>query len=231
MVQNKIDKEERNHRILANFLDNQMTETLTLAAKKRVPTREENRKLKENRRVLGVVYGQGREPIPVSVDASDVLRAYRQVGTSTLFDLDIEGEKVRVLMKEVNLHPVRYEINHVDFFAANLKKKAIVHVDLDFVGESPAVKLGGMLVTVHKSLNIKCLPENSPRTIEVSLDNLKVPGDTVTIADLGLDSKKYEVIGLPESEIICLVKAKRGSAKAETTEEESTESTEETKSE
>ncbi len=148
-----------------------MTNTLTLTAKRRVPSRQTNRELKENRQVLGVVYGHGFDPIPVSVDASDVLRAYRKVGTSTLINLDIEGKKVVVLMKEVSLHPVRHEIDHVDFFAANLKEKAIVHVPLEFVNESPAIKLGGVLVTAHKSLDIKCLPADSPRKIDVNLES------------------------------------------------------------
>ncbi len=209
-----------------------MTNTLTLTAKKRVPSRQTNRELKENRQVLGVVYGHGFDPVPVSVDASDVLRAYRKVGTSTLINLDIEGKKVIVLMKEVSLHPVRHEIDHVDFFAANLKEKAIVHVPLEFVNESPAIKLGGILVTAHKSLDIKCLPADSPRKIDVDLTLLKEPGDVIKISDLGLDPKKYEVMGLSDDEVVCSVKAKRvsiGKEESESEGEETAESTEEEK--
>ena len=208
-----------------------MTNTLTLTAKKRVPSRQTNRELKENRQVLGVVYGHGFDPIPVSVDASDVLRAYRKVGTSTLINLDIEGKKVVVLMKEVSLHPVRHEIDHVDFFAANLKEKAIVHVPLEFVNESPAIKLGGVLVTAHKSLDIKCLPADSPRKIDVNLELLKKPGDVIRISDLGLDPKKYEVMGLAEDEIVCSVKAKRAAAAGDAGESEESEGAAEEKAE
>ena len=186
-----------------------MTKTLTLAAKKRVPSRQMNRELKENRRVLGVVYGHKFDPVAVSVDASDILRAYRKVGTSNIINLDIEGDKVQVLMKEVSLHPVRNEINHVDFFAINMKEKANVDVDLVPVGESPAVKLGGILVFTHKSLTLHCLPMDAPRNIEVDISVLKETGDHITIADLNLDPKKYEVVGLEADEVVCLVNAKR----------------------
>ena len=196
-----------------------MTNTLTLVAEKRNPSRQINRELRNKRRVLGVVYGHGRTPMPVSVDASDVLRAYRKVGTSTLINLEVDGEKIVVLMKEVSLHPVRHEINHVDFFAANLKEKAVVHVPLKFMGESPAVKLGGMMFITHKSLNIRCLPTDSPREIEVPLEMLEKPGDYISVADLKIDSKKYEVVGLKMEEIICLVKAKRAGKTEETTSE------------
>ena len=208
-----------------------MTNTLTLTAKKRVPSRQTNRELKENRQVLGVVYGHGFDPVPVSVDASDILRAFRKVGTSTLINLDIEGKKAVVLMKEVSLHPVRHEIDHVDFFVANLKEKAVVHVPLEFVNESPAVKLGGVLMTAHKHLDIKCLPADSPRKIEVDLSLLKTLDDVIKISDLGLDAKKYEVVGLSDDEVVCSVKAKRVSIEKEDTEGEGEtgESTEEEK--
>ena len=195
-----------------------MTKTLTLAAQVRVPSRQGNRELESERRVLGVVYGHGFDPVSVSVDASDVLRAYRQLGTSTVLDLDIDGKKMAVLMKIVNLHPVRHEINHVDFFAVNMKERAIVNIDLVVVGESPAVKLGGILVSAHKSLNIKCLPADSPRNIEVDVSYLKVNGDHITIADLGLDPKKYEIVGLGLDEVVYLVSAQRVVKEAEVSE-------------
>lgn len=186
-----------------------MTKTLTLTAKIRIPSRQGNKDLEEERQVLGVVYGHGFESKAISVDASDVLRAYRKVGTSTVLDLDIDGKKVPVLMKEVNLHPVRHEINHVDFFAVNMKEKTTVHVNLVVVGESPAVKLGGVLVAAHKSLDLRCLPADSPRNIELDISVLEKNGDHITIKDLNLDPKKYEVVGLELDEVVCLVNAQR----------------------
>lgn len=187
-----------------------MTKTLTLTAQKRNPSRQENRSLKESNRVLGVVYGHGVDPIAVSIDASDILRAYRKSGTSTLINLEIDGKKTSVLMKEVGIHPVRHEINHVDFFAVNLKETTVVHVALEFIGESEAVKThGGVFVANHRSLDIRCLPSDSPRNIEVDKSSLKEIGDNIEIKDLKLDPEKYEIVGLEDGESLCSVIMKK----------------------
>ena len=187
-----------------------MTETLTITAKKRNPSRQENRFLEEERRVLGVVYGHGFEPLAVSVDASDILRIYRKAGNSSLVELDIEGKKETVILKEVSLHPVKHEISHIDFFVVNLKEKTVVNVDLKFIGKSAGVDtFGGELAVNSRSIDIKCLPADSPRNIEVDKSLLTDIGSVITVKELGLDVKKYEVIGMEEDAIICSVTAKK----------------------
>ncbi len=187
-----------------------MTEIPTLAAKTRNPSRQENRSLQNDRQVLGVVYGHRVDPVPVSVDASDILKTYRKAGNSTLVELDIEGKKTTVLLKAVSLHPVRHEIDHVDFFAVNLKEKTTVNVDLEFIGKSAAVDtFGGVFVANHRSIDIRCLPTDSPRNFEVDKISLEEIGDQITIKDLNLDKEKYEIFGLSEEEMLCSVIAKK----------------------
>ena len=182
-------------------------DTFQLSAKKREASRAGNRDLESAGRVLGVLYGFKVDPTPVSVDASEVLRVYRKAGTSGLVELDLEGKKVKVIMKEVNLHPVRYEISHVDFIAVNMKDTTTVTVPIEFSGEAPAVEtLGGYFSVDHNELEVKCLRADIPSNFSLDISSLVEFGNQLTVADLKLDLEKYEISLDPES-VICSVSA------------------------
>lgn len=183
-----------------------MAEKYSLAAQKREASKTSARDTRNAKRVPGIVYGNGIENISVSVSYSDMLRIYRRAGTASIIDLDIEGKKIPVLIHELNLHPVRDEIHHVDFYQVNLKEKTIVSIPLVFAGESEAVKtLGGTLVKDHDSLSIRCFPADIPHDIQIDISVMKEMHDHITVTDLKLDHSKFELMGLDEDSVICSV--------------------------
>lgn len=199
-----------------------MAETYTLSAKKREVTKNSARETRAENRVPGVLYGHGVDSVTLSVDYSDILRTYRKAGTSSIIDLDLDGKKMKVLVHDLNLHPVRDEIHHVDFYVVNMKEATTVSVPLVFVGESPAVKtLGGILVRDHDHLSIRCLPSDIPHEIEVDISSLETNHDHISIKDLNLDPEKFELMGLDEGSTICSVTVKSGAEEPETPETES----------
>lgn len=144
----------------------------------------------------------------LSFDASELLRVYRKAGQSAVIEIDVEGKKINAIVKTVDLHPVRHELAHVDFLVIKAGEKTTVTLSIEYVGESAAIKnLGGMLMTEHTSLEVRCLPKDIPSNIEVDLSKLENLGDQVMISDLGLDEKKYEVMGLEADTMICAVAA------------------------
>ena len=182
-----------------------MTETYSLAAKKRERAKHSARKARSEGRIPGVVYGKGVDSFPVSVDYSEFLRLFRRAGQSSLVDLDVEGKKMKVLIQDYDLDPVKDSFIHVDFYVVNLKEETTVHVPLIFEGESPAVKnLGGIFTPVHTELIIRCLPSDIPHDIVVDISVLKHLHDTITLKDLNLD-EKLEVMGMEEDAVICSV--------------------------
>lgn len=193
-----------------------MAETFPLAAQKRTISRRSARETRNESRVPGIVYGHGVENVSISVDNSDILKTYRKAGTATLIDLDIEGKSVQVLIHQLEIHPVRDEITHVDFYAVNLKEATTVSVPLVFVGEPGAVKnFGGTLVKDLDSLSIRCLPTEIPHDIEVDVSGLENLHDHVIVKDLGLDLSKYELMGgLTEETTICSIIG-RGASESE----------------
>ncbi len=184
-----------------------MTENYTLTAQTRYASQKQSaRDTRAAGQVPAVVYGHGFDPTTISVDYSTLLRLYRKAGTSALIDLDIEGKKTKVLLHKLELHPVRQEIWHVDFYAVNLKEKTTVEIPLHYEGESLAVKnLGGIFMADHNSIALRCLPTEIPAEITVDISGLENIHDQITIADLGLDLEKFEVMGLELDTVLCSI--------------------------
>ena len=184
-----------------------MTENYTLTAQVRDASQKKSaRDTRAMGRVPAVVYGHGVDPVSISVDYSELLRLYRKAGTSALIEIDIDGKKMQVLVHRLDQHPSRSEIQHVDFYAVNLKEKTTVEIPIHYEGESLAVKnLGGMFMPDHNVIALRCLPTEIPSELTVDISSLEKIHDQITVADLGLDLEKFEVMHLDPDSVLCSV--------------------------
>lgn len=122
--------------------------------------------------VPGIVYGNKQEPANISVKSKDILMEYTSKRFfSTLYQLNIEGKLVDVLVKDVQLHPVTDNALHIDFLRVDRKSLITVAVPVKYINEdkSPSLKRGGMLNVVIHELEIKCPPHMIPAEIVVDL--------------------------------------------------------------
>ncbi len=143
--------------------------------------------IREGGNVPAVVYGAGISNTSISIPAISFEKVLKIVGESSTLVLDIEGEKVDVLVHEVQYEPVRGYAIHVDFLAIDMSKPVQVAVQLSFVGVSPAEKGGlGTLVKVLHEVEIEALPKNLPNEIEVSLDTLVTLENQIHVKDIVL---------------------------------------------
>lgn len=161
-------------------------ETYILNAKIREATGNQVGALRRGGRVPAVVYGHGVENYNVALEAREFGKIYSEAGESALIDLTIEGKKpVKVLIQDVQYHPVRHEIIHADFRAVRMDEKIETHIEFEFVGEAPAVKAyGAIFVRNMDGIDVKCLPTALVQSIEVDLGALKEIGDTITVGDI-----------------------------------------------
>jgi len=108
-----------------------------------------------------------------------------EVFSSSLIDLEIDGEKHTTLVREKQRDPVTGIVLHIDFYEVSMTEKLQTNVMLEFQGESPAVKeLMGVLVTVLESLEIECLPQDLPDRIVADLSTLEEIGDSLYVRDI-----------------------------------------------
>lgn len=146
-------------------------------------------RLRKKAFIPAVVYGEGKESLSIQVtsrDVSNIIGAHR--GESFVLKLKIkDGDKLQekaVLIKEIQHHPVKDGIIHIDFNEISLTKTIRVKVPLVAKGESIGVKQdGGVLDHILWELEVECLPTQIPKAIEVDVSNLKI-GDSLHIKDL-----------------------------------------------
>lgn len=177
--------------------------------------------LRRGQMIPSVVYGQGREPLPVALEGKNLNRIFNHSGYSGLFSLELEGEQpIMVLVREVQRHPVNREINHLDFLEVSMTEKITSNVPIHIIGEEEITKQGAILQSGAKELEVACLPADLPESVICDVSKLQV-GEKITVADLTVESN-VEKISDPDTVVAVIL----GASKA--TDEETTEESEAT---
>ncbi len=145
------------------------------------------RKLRAAGRIPAVLYGQGMDPAPLSVDPralNDVLHA-SGAGRNTLIDLAVGSKSHTVLLKDLQRNPINGNSLHADFLVVDLTAKVDVTVPLHFVGQAAGLDFGGILDHPVRELQISCLPNAIPESIDVDVTALGL-GETLHVRDVTL---------------------------------------------
>ncbi len=147
-----------------------------------------NRALRAQKQVPGVIYGGTQEPQNVALEYKLVWQNY-QTGhfLSTVYMLDVDGKKERVIPRDVQVDPVRDFPIHVDFMRVSRTSRITVEVPVQFVNEeaSPGLKRGGVLNIVRHQVELSCPADSIPDRITVDLTGLQI-GDSVHISAIKL---------------------------------------------
>jgi len=159
---------------------------ITIKAKKRPETGHKLQKLRKQGLVPGVVYGRKIDSLPITLSLSSVENLIKEAGESVIINLDIEGEKPKkVLIHEVERHPLTNRVSHVDFYQIREKEKIQAEVGIEFIGQSLAVKeKGGILLTNLDHLDIEALPNDLLPKITVDISSLNEIGQEILVKDL-----------------------------------------------
>jgi large subunit ribosomal protein L25 len=171
---------------------------IALEAKSRdVLGRKTNKGRKEGL-IPAVVYGKGIPGKNIWVKLLDFKRLIKKSGESTVIDLKIDEKDNRnVLIYDTQKDPVRDNYVHIDFFQVRMDEEIETEVELEYIGEAPAVKeLGGVLVKNIDAIEVKCLPADLPGSIEVDISSLKTFEDRITLGDLKISPKVELIIDL-----------------------------------
>lgn len=148
-----------------------------------------SRRLRRAGRVPGIVYGGDKAPQPITLDHNEI---YHQLNNeafhASILTLEVDGERENVLLRDTQWHAYKPLVLHVDFQRVSADEKIHLNVPLHFVGaeESPAVKLGGCIVShVLTEVEVRCLPKDLPEYITVDLSGLQ-PEQSLHLSQLTL---------------------------------------------
>ena len=165
-----------------------MDQTL-IATTGRIPGSRSSTRMRTDGHVPAVVYGLGRDAVSVSVPWTDLRRALNtDAGLNALITIDVDGTKDLAIVKDLQRHPVRRNVLHVDFLRVDPNAPVAVDVPVILIGEAKKVEgRRGIVDQPLKSLTIKAKPADIPDRIEVEISDLEI-GIVVTVADLALPS-------------------------------------------
>ncbi len=183
-----------------------MTKQITLKARQRDERgKAKARRLRREGFVPATMYGHGFEPESLRLDERELLLLLGRISAgSTLIDLEVEGGPTRkVLIREVQRHPWRPSILHVDFFRINVDEEIKVAVPLQLTGEATGVKTDDGILQQHRyEIQISCLPSEIPDGFEIDVSELEI-GDSLLVSDV--DAGGVTVLDDPDSFVAAVI--------------------------
>ncbi len=164
--------------------------------------KQATQKLRKVGEVPAIVYHRGEPSVPITLNEKELMKILRSAeGENVLISLAIEGAKKKsrpVLIKEIQRHPVKRSVLHVDFNEISLSEKITVDVEVVAQGEPAGVKQeGGILEHVLREVKVQCLPTDMPKHIDVDVSALKL-NDSIHVRDLKL-SEKIKILTDPDA--------------------------------
>ena len=149
-----------------------------------------SRRLRHEAKIPAIVYGSG-DPVSLTIDLREVRpHVDNEIFYASIVSLMIDGKKTaeKVIVRDIQHHPYKIDIMHMDFQRVDAKKKMHMHVQLHFTGEdiAPGVKQGGGLIShVINEVEVECLAKDIPEFIEVDISELDV-GDSIHLTELNI---------------------------------------------
>jgi len=165
-----------------------------IAVRARDITGKKVKRLRRDGVLPGVVFGLHKDSANVQVDLREFEKGYRRWGNTTLVTLEglTDGEQP-ALIHDVTRSTLNGQLLHVDFLRVSLTEKVHADVPIHFVGESPAVKGGAVLVHAKSEVGVEAFPQDIPHAIEVDISGLLEIDDSIYVRDLKVDTTKVEI--------------------------------------
>lgn len=161
--------------------------TTLVATSGRVSGSAEARRIRREEKIPAVIYGQGMEPVSVIVDRRDLRIALSgAAGSNTILEIKVDGNVYPAVVKDMQRHPVRRTVAHVDFLRINMSEELTIAVPVRLVGEAKAVvSEGGLVDPSQDTIDIVTTPANMPSEITIDISAMK-PGDVIRLGEIVL---------------------------------------------
>jgi large subunit ribosomal protein L25 len=156
-----------------------------------------SRRLRRKGEIPAIIYGAEKLNQNLTFDHNQVSKAMESEEFFTqILDINLDGGKEQVVLKDLQRHPYKPQIMHMDLLRISATEKLVMHIPIHIIGEAvaPGVKAGGVLSRTISDIEIKCLPADLPRYIEIDVSNMPLNA-TIHLSDIQLP-KGVEISGL-----------------------------------
>ena len=149
----------------------------------------DSRSLRQKKKIPGIIYGDKKDPIPILLDEKILkLKIKDPTFFSKQCEIKYNNEVIKVLPKDLQLHPVKESILHIDFLRVGENTTVTLLVPVKFINENncPGIKQGGVLNVVRREIELITLVSKIPESLEANLDGLEI-GDSIHISSINLE--------------------------------------------
>lgn len=143
------------------------------------------RAMRREQQIPGVIYGQGKDAVCISIIEKELDKAYLSAGSSTIIHLVLDDESIPVLFKDVTRHPYKNQYTHVDFYKVDMAEELRVEIPIVLEGRDEIILQPSVLAQALTEVEIECLPADIPHTASYNVIDMQY-GDTVLVEDLDI---------------------------------------------
>ncbi len=179
--------------------------TIQLKADKRDKFGKANRALREQGLIPAELYGHGLDNLHISVSVKDFEKVFREAGENTVVELSLDGKKHPAIIHDVQKDFLSDSVEHIDFYEVRMDEVIRVHVPIELIGESPAVKeQGGMLNQSMQEIEVEALPAKVPAKFTLDVSGLIELNQSLYVKDLDIP-KDAKIMVEPEAVIVSVM--------------------------
>jgi len=182
-----------------------MSQTKLVATTGRPTGSSASRRLRAEGHIPGVLYGRGMSPVSVTVERRDLRLALSgPAGSNTVLALEVDGKSYPAVVKEMQRHPVKRTVSHIDFLQVNMNEEITVSVPLRLEGESKAVAAtGGLIDPAVDTIEVLTTPNNMPNEFVIDITDMQ-PHDVIRLADVPMPDG-VTAIGDPDMPVVTVL--------------------------
>jgi|TARA_B110000116_G_scaffold269267_1_gene284882 large subunit ribosomal protein L25 len=177
-----------------------------LAAKRRNETGKGSaRRSRASGEIPAVLYGREQDSISLTINSRESKKLFQSVSVENTIinvDVDSEEETFETLVRDIQVHPHRDDILHVDFYRIERGVALEVDIPVDFIGSAQGVKEGGLFEIILREIRVKCRPSKIPESITVDISDLDI-GSSIKVNDIVVDAD-VELMADP-GQAVCMV--------------------------
>jgi len=164
-----------------------MSETKLVAQLRPTSGSPAARRLRAEGHIPGVLYGHGMSPLSVTVERRELRLALSgPAGSNTVLSLEVGGKSYPAVVKEMQRHPVKRAVSHIDFLQINMDEEITFSVPVHLVGEAKSVIAeGGLVDKAVDHIDVRCTPNNMPNSFDVDVTNMH-PHDVIRLSDVAM---------------------------------------------
>ena len=192
-----------------------MSQTKLVATSGRPTGSAAARRLRAEGHIPGVLYGHGMSPISVTVERRELRVALSgPAGANTVLALEVDGKSYPAVVKEMQRHPIKRTVSHIDFLQVNMNEEITVSVPVRIEGEAKAVlAAGGLVDPAVDTIDVLTTPNNMPNEFVIDVTDMQL-GDVIRLADVPMPAG-VTATGDPEMPVVTVLQTRAAAAAAE----------------